>query len=77
MYQHSTAYSRAEADKKKQRWKGKIWADELRGVAKEASLEGNRDGVEKRKRRRKGGYEDVRKHGFVECFQCISYIYKP
>lgn len=67
----------AEADKKKQRRKGKIWADELRGVAKEARLEGNGDGVEKRKRRGKGGYGNVRKQDFVECFRCISCIYKP
>ena len=34
----------ADGDKKKQRWKGKIWADEHRGVAEEVSHEGNRDG---------------------------------
>lgn len=43
----------ADGDKKNQRWKGKIWADEHRGVAKEESCERNKGGVEKKKKERK------------------------
>lgn len=37
-------------DKKSQRWKGKIWADEQRGVPKEAGREGNRDVMKRKKK---------------------------
>lgn len=37
----------ADGDKKTQRWKGKIWADEHRGAAREVNRDRNRDGVEK------------------------------
>lgn len=48
----------ADGDKKNQRWEGKIWADEHRGTAKEASCERNRDGAETSKMRGNEGNEE-------------------